>query len=153
MPSAMEERQRNELRQELLAALDSHDAAKMHAAWSRAQVLESVWRLERPARDATQAAMAAGWQKVVAGIVGVVLPIAALVAWAHASLSKDIERVDRAIAEARQDVSQVRDDLSAFKDQSSSRLLEIQAQISAASREATSPKADLPAKSATRRRR
>src|SRR5215475_8244767 len=128
MPSAMEERQRNELRQELLAALDSHDAAKMHAAWSRAQVLESVWRLERPA--GAQAATAAGWQKVVAGIVGVVLPIAVLVAWAHASLSKDIERVDRAIAEARQEVSQVRDDLSAFKDQSSSRLLEIQAQIS-----------------------
>jgi|SoiMethySBSTD1v2_1073268.scaffolds.fasta_scaffold3067876_1 hypothetical protein len=153
----MDERQRNELRQELLAALDSHDAAKMHAAWSRAQVLESVWRLEQPAADGPRAPAVTGWQRLVAGIAGVVLPIAGLLAWAHASLSKDIDRVDRAIGEARQEVSRVRDDLSAFKDQSSSRLAEIQGEISAASKEAAALRADLAPKSAnksaTRRRR
>lgn len=150
MPSVMDERQRNELRQELLAALDSHDAAKMHAAWSRAQVLESVWRLERPAADGPQAPADTGWQKVVAGIAGVVLPIAALLAWAHASLSTDIDRVEVAIAEARRELSQVRDDLSAFKDQSNGRLAEIESQISAANREAAALRADLPAKSPAR---
>src|SRR5262245_63044688 len=131
MPSAMDERQRNELRQELLAALDSHDAAKMHAAWSRAQVLESVWRLERPPASRPQAAVAT-WQKVIAGIAGVVLPLAILLAWAHASLSTDIDRVELAIAEARREVSQVRDDLGAFKAQSDGRLAALEGQRSAA---------------------
>jgi hypothetical protein len=62
------------------------------------------------------------WTKVVSIIAGVFFPIAALLGWGHSDLSRDIDRVESA-------VSELRTDLSGFKDQSYDRFAEIQKEV------------------------
>jgi hypothetical protein len=76
------------------------------------------------------------WGKVAVIIGGVVVPIAGLLAWGHADLSRDIERLDGSIAEVRQD-------LSGFKDQSYERFADIQKQTADARAEIAHVRADI----------